>query len=301
MNEHHSRRIPLNDPLIDVVQVKREPAVGAAATLPRVNQAAHHAASTPAVRAGAIRTGAALSLSDVEYRYAADPSGGQQAAGLGPLTLSIQPGEFVCVVGPSGSGKSTLLGLLSGFLKPQQGQMTLAGRPLSGPVPELTLVQQEHALFPWLTVLGNVGFGLKTRRLGRSEQRARALAALKQVGLEEYASRRIHQLSGGQRQRVSLARALAVQPSLLLLDEPFSALDVNTRQQLGQELLGIWLTQGSTVLFVTHNLDEALSLGQRVVALRAGQLALDAPACDLTAGDLKAALEEGATGASKKL
>ncbi|WP_189088229.1 ABC transporter ATP-binding protein [Deinococcus ruber] len=235
--------------------------------------------------------GAALSLTNVEYRYAGNRAGDGQPAGLGPLTLSIQPGEFVCVVGPSGSGKSTLLGLLSGFLKPQQGQMTLSGRELSGPVPELTLVQQEHALFPWLTVLGNVGFGLKTRHLSRQEQERRALAALKQVGLEEYAPRRIHQLSGGQRQRVSLARALAVQPSLLLLDEPFSALDVTTRHQLGEELLGIWLTQGSTVLFVTHNLDEALSLGQRVVALRGGQLALDAPAQDLTLQDLKASLE----------
>ncbi|ULH16853.1 ABC transporter ATP-binding protein [Deinococcus sp. KNUC1210] len=237
------------------------------------------------------QVGAALSLTNVEYRYAGNRAGDGQPVGLGPLTLSIQPGEFVCVVGPSGSGKSTLLGLLSGFLKPQQGQMTLAGRELSGPVPELTLVQQEHALFPWLTVLGNVSFGLKTRHLSRKEQERRALAALKQVGLEDYAPRRIHQLSGGQRQRVSLARALAVQPSLLLLDEPFSALDVTTRHQLGEELLGIWLTQGSTVLFVTHNLDEALSLGQRVVALRGGQLVLDAPAQDLTLTDLKASLE----------
>ena len=244
----------------------------------------------PGQVAGA-RVGAALSLSEVEYRYASNRQGHGTAAGLGPLTLHIQPGEFVCVVGPSGSGKSTLLGLLAGFLRPQHGQMQLSGRALAGPVPELTLVQQEHALFPWLTVLGNVAFGLKTRRLSRAEQQARALAALKQVGLEDFAPRRIHQLSGGQRQRVSLARALALSPSLLLLDEPFSALDVSTRHQLGQELLGIWLTQGSTVLFVTHNLDEALSLGQRVVALRGGQLALDAPAQSLTLADLKAALE----------
>ncbi|MFC4453073.1 ABC transporter ATP-binding protein [Deinococcus sonorensis] len=233
--------------------------------------------------------GATLALQDVTYRYGASRT--QAPAGVGPLQLSVAAGEFVCVVGPSGSGKSTLLSLLSGFLKPQAGQILLDQQVLRGPDQALTLVQQEHALFPWRTVLGNVMFGLESRRMPRAERQQRARAALEMVGLDGYADRRVHELSGGQRQRVSLARALALRPRLLLLDEPFSALDVNTRATLGQELLTLWQRQGSTVLFVTHNLDEALSLGQRVVALRAGAVALDQLAEELSIETLRAVLD----------
>lgn len=228
--------------------------------------------------------GASLDLQNVTYRY------GRGGAGVGPLNLHVKPGEFITIVGPSGSGKSTLLSLLSGFLTPQQGDIFLGGERVHGPHPALTLVQQESALFPWLTVAGNVGFGLK--KLSR-EERARQIAdALHLVGLPGYEQRRPHELSGGQRQRISIARALAVKPGLLLLDEPFSALDHATRTSLADELMAIWWDQKITVVFVTHQLDEALHLSQRVVALRHGEIALDAPSGELGVGALKRVLGE---------
>ncbi|SMB90885.1 ABC transporter ATP-binding protein [Deinococcus hopiensis] len=229
--------------------------------------------------------GLPLALDDVTYRY------GRGQAGVGPLNLQVQPGEFLCVVGPSGSGKSTLLSLLAGFLRPQRGEIRLGETPVRGPDPRLTLVQQEAALFPWRTVAGNVAFGLERQRIPRAERAARANETLRLVGLEGYGPRRVHELSGGQRQRVSLARALAVQPRLLLLDEPFSALDDRTRTVLSDELLGIWWAQKVTVVFVTHNLDEALALGQRVVALRGGEVVLDDRARDLDVAKLRGTLE----------
>ncbi|GHG06724.1 ABC transporter ATP-binding protein [Deinococcus piscis] len=236
--------------------------------------------------AAAAQSGAELTLQDVTYRYRAgrDPASG----GVGPLSLQVAPGEFLCIVGPSGSGKSTLLGLLSGFLTPQRGEIRLDGEAVRGPHPRLTLVQQEAALFPWLTVGGNVRFGL--RGLSRTEQGRREQDSLALVGLPDMASRRVHELSGGQRQRVSLARALATQPGVLLLDEPFSALDVATRERLSTELLDIWQRRGVTVVFVTHHLEEALALGQRVVALREGVAVLDAPTAGLSLSELEAVL-----------
>lgn len=229
--------------------------------------------------------GLGLTLDDVTYRY------GRSRAGVGPLNLDVNAGEFLCVVGPSGSGKSTLLSLLAGFLRPQVGQIRLGDTPIRGPDPRLTLVQQEAALFPWRTVAGNLAFGLERQRLPRPERQTRVDDALKLVGLEGYGARRVHELSGGQRQRVSLARALAVQPRLLLLDEPFSALDDRTRTVLSDELLGIWWARKVTVVFVTHNLEEALALGQRVVALRGGEVVLDARAETLDVSKLRATLE----------
>jgi len=233
--------------------------------------------------------GASLELSNVAYHYSA---GRGQRAGLGPLSLNVGAGEFLTVVGPSGSGKSTLLSVLAGFLKPQSGTLTLAGQPLKGPHPALTLVQQEHALFPWLTVAGNIAFGLKSQKLGRDEQRRRTSDALSLVGLSDYGERRIHELSGGQRQRIALARALATRPGLLLLDEPFSALDARTRTEISQQLLGIWQAQRVTVVFVTHNLEEALDLGERVVALRGGEVVLDAPTAEVGLEKLRSVLDE---------
>lgn len=239
----------------------------------------------PTTSTGVAPQGISLTLDGVTYRY------GRSRAGVGPLNLRVQAGEFLCVVGPSGSGKSTLLSLLAGFLRPQAGEIRLGDTPVRGPDPRLTLVQQEPALFPWRTVAGNVAFGLERQRLPRTERNARVEDTLNLVGLGGYGSRRVHELSGGQRQRVSLARALAVQPRLLLLDEPFSALDDRTRTALADELLGIWWARKITVVFVTHNLEEALALGQRVVALRAGEVALDAPARELSVGRLREMLE----------
>lgn len=240
----------------------------------------------PVLVPGSTQDGAELSLQEVAYRYRT----GQAAAssGVGPLNFRVAPGEFLSVVGPSGSGKSTLLGLLAGFLSPQQGEIRLDGTLLRGPHPRLTLVQQEAALFPWLTVGGNVRFGL--RGLPRAEQDRRAEDSLALVGLPDLGGRRIHELSGGQRQRVSLARALATRPGVLLLDEPFSALDVATRERLSAELLDIWRQRGVTVVFVTHHLEEALALGERVMALRGGEAVLDAPTAGLSLRELEAAL-----------
>ncbi|GGO32846.1 ABC transporter ATP-binding protein [Deinococcus humi] len=207
-----------------------------------------------------------LTLAGVTYRY-------KGRAGIGSLDIQVKSGEFLSIVGPSGSGKSTLLNLLAGFLQPQSGQIMVGGDVISGPHPRLTLVQQEPALFPWLTVAGNVAFGLS--KLSRLERTKRVEDALKLVSLDGYSSRRVHELSGGQRQRVSLARALAVQPDLLLLDEPFSALDIQTRAQLSRELMEIWRQAGVTFVFVTHHLEEAMLLGQRIIVLREGLVALD--------------------------
>ena len=228
-----------------------------------------------------------LKLENVGYAYA---HGAGMKAALEPLNLNIVRGEFVCVVGPSGSGKSTLLSLLAGFLRPQQGQILLEGKPLDGPNAGQTLVQQEAALFPWRTVRGNVEFGLEQKRVPRNERKKKALDTLELVGLLEYAERRVHELSGGQRQRVSIARGLALEPSLLLLDEPFSALDVSTREKLGLELLELWKRTGTTILFVTHHLDEALKLGQRVIALREGVMVLEGESANITEAQLRALL-----------
>ncbi|GAA5511932.1 nitrate import ATP-binding protein NrtD [Deinococcus carri] len=239
----------------------------------------------PTADASAATQGIRLTLDGVTYRY------GRGHAGVGPLDLRVDAGEFLCVVGPSGSGKSTLLSLLAGFLRPQAGQIRLGDTPVRGPDPRLTLVQQEAALFPWRTVAGNVAFGLERQRLPRAERDTRVEDTLRLVGLGGYGPRRVHELSGGQRQRVSLARALAVRPRLLLLDEPFSALDDRTRTVLSDELLSIWWSQKVTVVFVTHNLEEALALGQRVVALRGGEMVLDGAARELNVARLRETLE----------
>ncbi|MDO4263363.1 MAG: ATP-binding cassette domain-containing protein [Deinococcus sp.] len=256
--------------------------------------ASHPGQSAPAPAAPAqpapLQTGAELSVQGVTYRYRAgrSASGGSASGGVGPLDFRVAPGEFLCIVGPSGSGKSTLLGLLAGFLSPQRGEIRLGGEVVRGPHSRLTLVQQEPALFPWLTVEGNVRFGL--RGLPRGEQENRVQDSLALVGLHDLGRRRVHELSGGQRQRVSLARALATHPGVLLLDEPFSALDVATRERLSSELLDIWRRRGVTVVFVTHHLEEALTLGERVIALRGGAAALDAPTAGLSLPELEAAL-----------
>ncbi|HEX2909787.1 MAG TPA: ABC transporter ATP-binding protein [Chloroflexia bacterium] len=192
-------------------------------------------------------------------------SGNSTLTALENINLEIKKGEFVCLVGPSGCGKSTILNLVAGLDRPDHGLVLAAGQPVTGTGPDRILLFQEAALFPWLNVLANIEFGLKSVGVPSRERQERAMRYLKMVNLEKFAHFRIHQLSGGMRQRVAIARALAIDPAVLLMDEPFTALDAQTRDILHQELQQLWLETGKTILFVTHNVREAVTLGERVV------------------------------------
>jgi sulfonate transport system ATP-binding protein len=185
---------------------------------------------------------------------------------LGPLDLFVGRGEIVGVVGTSGCGKSTLLRIIGGLEPATAGSVRIDGEPVRGPRPEIGIVFQEPRLMPWLTVAGNVTFGLDG--LPRAKRRALADAALAKVGLTRFAQALPRELSGGMAQRVALARALVTEPEILLLDEPFSALDAFTRIRLQDELLRLWAIDRPTLLFVTHDIDEALALADRVIVLR---------------------------------
>jgi putative spermidine/putrescine transport system ATP-binding protein len=192
------------------------------------------------------------------------------------VSLSVAPGEIVCLLGPSGCGKTTTLNLIAGFLRPDNGQVRLAGKVVDDLPPhrrQIGMVFQSYALFPHLSVLDNVAFGLKVRGVARREARARALDTLALVQLADYAQRMPQQLSGGQQQRVSIARALAYQPQLLLLDEPFSSLDARLRVSLREELKQIQQRLGISALFVTHDQEEALQLADRVMVMQSGRIA----------------------------
>ena len=191
----------------------------------------------------------------------------QQVLALNDVSVDIRKGEFVCLLGPSGCGKSTLLNIIAGFDKPTAGEMFAAGRPVTGPGNDRIVVFQEAALFPWLNVRSNVEFGLKLAGVPRAERRERAERYLKLVGLEKFHRAFVHELSGGMKQRVQLARSLAVDPEILLMDEPFAALDAQTRDVLQEELQVIWQRTGKTVVFVTHNVREAVLLADRVIVM----------------------------------
>ncbi|MNR76074.1 Taurine import ATP-binding protein TauB [compost metagenome] len=184
------------------------------------------------------------------------------------FSLEAKPGEFVALLGPSGCGKSTLLNLLSGFLQPQQGHIAVNDIPVRPEMAELGYVFQSPQLFPWLNALDNVAFGLRMRAgVSRIEREHKAREALALVGLADAAQRLPHQLSGGMQQRISLARTLAMEPTLLLMDEPFAALDAISRLSMNEELLRLWSKLGQTVVFITHDIDEAVFLADRVVVL----------------------------------
>jgi NitT/TauT family transport system ATP-binding protein len=187
---------------------------------------------------------------------------------LDRVSLQIEEGEFVCLLGPSGCGKSTLLNLIAGLEKPEEGAVKIDGDSVRGPDRMRMMMFQESALFPWLDVLGNVMFALKLKPgLRNRERREAALSFLKLVGLEKFAEANIHELSGGMKQRVALARALAPNPRVLLMDEPFAALDTLTRAQLYGDLQRIWQARNVTAVFVTHNVREAVCLGDRVLVM----------------------------------
>ena len=176
----------------------------------------------------------------------------------------LEPGTFTALIGPSGCGKSTLMNAIAGFVTPSEGSLRLDGRPIAGPSPDVGVIFQQYALFPWFTALDNVRYGLKQFGLPQREEIDRARAALAEVGLEAHADKYPQQLSGGMKQRVAIARTFAVGPKVLLLDEPFGALDAQTRLVMHELLLNIWRKHRATVLFVTHDVDEALLLADHV-------------------------------------
>jgi NitT/TauT family transport system ATP-binding protein len=184
---------------------------------------------------------------------------------LDNISAAIGEGEFICLVGPSGCGKSTLCNMLAGFEKPTSGRVALDGETINAPSIERAMMFQEPALFPWMNVRANVEFGLKSLKLPADERRARSEKFLKMVHLAQFSDAQPHELSGGMKQRVALARALAVDPKVLLMDEPFAALDAQTRDHLHAELQTIWRETRKTIVFVTHNVREAVTLATRVI------------------------------------
>ncbi len=207
-----------------------------------------------------------LRLENVTKRF---PIRGEKTSftAIEDITIDLAAGEFLVLVGPSGCGKSTLLDLLGGLSTPSSGRILLDGQPISGPGLDRGIVFQQYALLPWRTARKNIEFGLEAKGLPAAVRRERAEHYLELVGLTSFADRYPHELSGGMKQRVAIARSLAFDPEVLLMDEPFAALDAQTRESLQDELLRIWRATGKTILFITHGIDEAIYLGQRVAVL----------------------------------
>jgi NitT/TauT family transport system ATP-binding protein len=211
-----------------------------------------------------------ISLEQVRKEFSVRGEGGgspDRFTALEDITLDVRAGEFLALVGPSGCGKSTLLDLLGGLAVPTSGRILLDGQPVTGPARDRGVVFQQYALFPWRTAAQNVEFGLDIAGLRAKQRRERARHYLDLVGLAAFADRYPHELSGGMKQRVAIARSLAYDPEVLLMDEPFAALDAQTRETLQGELLRIWRTTGKTIVFITHGIDEAVVLGQRVAIM----------------------------------
>ena len=208
-----------------------------------------------------------LSIRGLAKTYAT--RSGDLVEAVTPVDFDVAPGEFVSLVGPSGCGKSTLLNILAGFVEPSTGQAFVGDEPIRAPNIDRGMVFQDYALFPWLSVLENVEFGLERKGVGRRERRDIALDYLGTVGLAEFADKRTHELSGGMKQRVAIARAFATEPSIILMDEPFGALDALTRRFLQTQLLRIWQEHRKTIVFVTHSVPEAVTLSDRIVVMTA--------------------------------
>jgi len=216
--------------------------------------------------AGAQMSPSKIVLRDVRKTFALR---NEEFVALDGISLDIADNEFVTAVGPSGCGKSTLMNILAGLEEPSAGEALVDGRPVDGPGPERGVIFQQYALFPWLTVRQNVEFGLRTAGVAKAERRERAEYFIRMVGLEQFADALPKMLSGGMKQRCAIARAYAVNPSILLMDEPFGALDALTRVKLQEQLLATWSREKRTVVFITHDVDEAVFLANRVVVMAA--------------------------------
>ena len=208
-----------------------------------------------------------LEVDRVSKRFPADTGEGTEA--LREISLNVAEGEFVCLLGPSGCGKTTLLRIIAGLETPSEGEVRVDGVPVTGPTPRLGMIFQDYSLYPWRRVLDNIAFGLELAGVEKGERLARAREYLDLVGLDGFADAYPYELSGGMRQRVAVARALATDPAVVLMDEPFGALDAQTRNAMQRELLEIWTKTRKTVLFVTHSVDEAVFLADRIVVLSA--------------------------------
>ena len=212
----------------------------------------------------------ALQLQGIACTFVSRDDPGQRYTAVRDVTLTVGDGEFVSVVGPTGCGKSTLLNVGAGLLAPSSGTVQVFGQPLEGINKRAGYMFQTESLMPWRTALGNVMAGLQFRGLPEAEARRQAEDWLKRVGLGGFGDRYPHQLSGGMRKRTSLAQTLALDPDIILMDEPFSALDIQTRQLMENEVLDLWAAKKKAVLFITHDLDEAIAMSDRVVVLSAG-------------------------------
>ncbi|MFN5452098.1 ABC transporter ATP-binding protein, partial [Bradyrhizobium sp.] len=212
--------------------------------------------------------GAAISVRNVSKSYSLNQGG--RFVALGNVSFEVRPGEFLVLVGPSGCGKTTLLDLIDGLSLADGGSILIDGVPVKGPGLDRGIVFQQYALFPWKTAKGNIEFGLEARGVPKAERAARAAHFLDLVDLADFGDRYPHQLSGGMKQRIAIARALSYDPEVLLMDEPFAALDAQTRERLQDETLRIWRQTGKTIVFITHSIAEAVYLGQRVLVMAAG-------------------------------
>jgi len=212
----------------------------------------------------------ALQLQGIACTFVSRDDPGQRYTAVRDVTLTVGDGEFVSVVGPTGCGKSTLLNVGAGLLAPSSGTVTVFGQPLEGINKRAGYMFQTESLMPWRTALGNVMAGLEFRGVPEADARRQAEDWLKRVGLGGFGDRYPHQLSGGMRKRTSLAQTLALDPNIILMDEPFSALDIQTRQLMENEVLDLWAAKKKAVLFITHDLDEAIAMSDRVVVLSAG-------------------------------
>ena len=213
---------------------------------------------------GAERDNALITIRNLNKTYVTDDS---STVAIEDFSIDIDKGELISIVGPSGCGKTTLLRMIAGLLDPTAGSITINGKECKGPGPDRGMVFQDYALFPWRSVRKNVEFGMEVNGMSKADRRKRADKLLDVVGLEKFADARVHELSGGMKQRVAIARALATHPDVILMDEPFGALDAQTRNLMQEELVRVIQKTNQTVIFITHSVDEAVYLSDRIVVL----------------------------------